>query len=192
MKKNFDEAYPIAMIPFVRNMIEYTYSTDDKDYKTLTALLHLKEETNSITFGMLQEIYGRHWMLDSKPSFAEGRENDSVYAAIIKAADNIPYQEDISLHKKLLLSMAIRLKAEDYMISKIGEQTDIKKDQTREQYNRFKNSCPNTETLKVLDKVNLLTPSNIHVNSFMFEPILDMSILQLIKLYEETKSLNES
>jgi hypothetical protein len=36
----------------------------------------------------------------------------------------------------------------------------------------------------------LMTPENIHVNSFMYEPILDMSDEHLRKLYEEVLALN--
>jgi len=39
------------------------------------------------------------------------------------------------------------------------------------------------DIIKMLDEVSLMTSENIHVNSFMFEPIIDMSIIGLIKLY---------
>ncbi|WP_346890365.1 hypothetical protein [Clostridium sp. UBA1056] len=29
--------------------------------------------------------------------------------------------------------------------------------------------------MKILEQVNLMTPENIHINSFMYEPILDLS-----------------
>jgi len=40
-----------------------------------------------------------------------------------------------------------------------------------------------------LDEVCLITPDNIHVNSFMYEPILDMSDLHLRELYKKVKVL---
>ena len=36
-----------------------------------------------------------------------------------------------------------------------------------------------------MDRVNLMTPENIHLNSFMYEPILDMSGEHLCRLYLE-------
>ncbi|AZD60972.1 hypothetical protein C4K18_2999 [Pseudomonas chlororaphis subsp. aurantiaca] len=42
----------------------------------------------------------------------------------------------------------------------------------------------------VLSQVNLMTPENIHLNSFMYEPILDMSALHLYDLYEKIKALS--
>ena len=34
-----------------------------------------------------------------------------------------------------------------------------------------------------------MTPENIHLNSFMYEPILDMANIHLKKLFDEVKAL---
>jgi len=34
-----------------------------------------------------------------------------------------------------------------------------------------------------------MTPENIHVNAFMYEPIIDMSVNHLINLYKKVKQL---
>ena len=41
----------------------------------------------------------------------------------------------------------------------------------------------------VLQRVALMTPENIHLNSFMYEPILDMSDDHLRKLYVDVLAL---
>ena len=41
----------------------------------------------------------------------------------------------------------------------------------------------------VLQRVVLMTPENIHLNSFMYEPILDMSDKHLRSLYTDAKAL---
>ena len=46
------------------------------------------------------------------------------------------------------------------------------------------------ETIKLLEDVNLMTPENIHLNSFMYEPILDMSNEHLKQLYLCISKLN--
>jgi hypothetical protein len=45
-------------------------------------------------------------------------------------------------------------------------------------------------SIKILDRVTLMTPENIHVNSFMYEPIVDMSDEHLKKLYSDAKTLS--
>lgn len=37
--------------------------------------------------------------------------------------------------------------------------------------------------------VNIITPENIHLNAFMFEPLIDMSDWSLKKLYCDLKLL---
>ncbi len=43
--------------------------------------------------------------------------------------------------------------------------------------------------IQLLEQVNLMTPENIHINSFMYEPILDMSNHHLKNLYCDVKLL---
>ena len=55
--------------------------------------------------------------------------------------------------------------------------------QTRALFNGYR-QFGDKESIKVLDKVNIMTPENIHLNSFMYEPILDMDIVELLNLYK--------
>ena len=55
---------------------------------------------------------------------------------------------------------------------------------------KFKEKFPQEiEAIAILDQVTLMTPENIHVNSFMYEPIIDMSDDSLKKLYRRVKGL---
>jgi len=56
--------------------------------------------------------------------------------------------------------------------------------------NRYRKQFLNEdETLGILDRVVLMTAENIHLNSFMYEPLIDMSDGYLRKLYEDVSSL---
>jgi len=91
--------------------------------------------------------------------------------------------DDVELESKVILSIGIRLRAEEFMIAKINDPAfvnAISSNQTFELYSRFSLVFPGaSEQLMVLSQVNLMTPENIHLNSFMYEPILDMSALHL-------------
>lgn len=53
---------------------------------------------------------------------------------------------------------------------------------------KFDEECSPANDIQLLIKeVNLITPENIHLNSFMFEPLIDMSIWRLKKLYQDVK-----
>ena len=79
------------------------------------------------------------------------------------------------------------------MVKKINDAAfwaEIKHSQTYALLCEFRKRFPTeTATIKVLDRVNLMTPENIHLNSFMYEPILDMSDDHLRRLYGDVVSL---
>ena len=53
---------------------------------------------------------------------------------------------------------------------------------------QYEKEYPNDKLgIEILKKINLMTPSNIHLNSFMYEPIIDMSDNELIDLYKEMR-----
>lgn len=184
----------IACIPFVRNICEYTRGEGD-DYKDLTALLHIKSKTENITIKNLEDIYKK--VLIDKPDLKLiGKSNDSVYELILSEAHSIFNKKDdsASLETKVAMSIAIRLLAERHMIDRINNKVVVKKivrNQTISLYQEYVKTFPNEEVKhSLLAQVNLMTPENIHLNSFMYEPILDMSSLRLYDLYKSIKGLN--
>lgn len=222
-KKHYRQSYSsvdakkhiLALIPFVRNLIEYsgvdsqvnTFTTIDEDKLLLTNLLHLKNDTQNIPFQHLKEIYGKYLGKDDFDSSID-LNNDKVYDYFIDIADNHISDDDIKLENKIILAIAIRLKAEEFMKTQIqsstetftwknasGNQVDFltyintKGTQTRELFKGF-NQIGQNEDIKVLESVNIMTPENIHLNSFMYEPLLDMDIVELKKLYDDVKALS--
>jgi hypothetical protein len=70
---------------------------------------------------------------------------------------------------------------------------DYNNNQTRFLYKNFKQNFPEkSDEIEILKQVLLITPENIHLNSFMYEPILDTDIGELKKLYQEIKTLNHA
>ncbi|EGD07377.1 hypothetical protein [Xanthomonas vesicatoria] len=102
-------------------------------------------------------------------------------------------EEAIELEGKIVLSIAIRLLAERHMIRTINNAVFIeavKKNQTIKLLQEYKRlGLGRLEDVSVLEQVNLMTPENIHLNSFMYEPILDLGIAHLKALYAEVKLL---
>ena len=188
---NIDKRKFIASIPFVRNLNEYNYGNDE-NFMLLTNLLHIKEnETKSIKLSRLKRVYKKVWNVNllSEPNY-------NIYNIIINEADillNEPI-DVLKLENKIVLSIAIRLLAEEYMISKITDNDQIEAIdgfQTRILFDKFKklDNVSNVRIMKTLEKVNIMTPENIHLNSFMYEPILDIEDHHLKTLYTDIKSL---
>lgn len=186
-----NESYMLASIPFVRNLAEYCgYNAH---YETLTSLLHLKQDSQNITVLDLQAIY-RNVFAD-KPTLNLPHSASRVIDRIFSKADELSNSanESPDLESKVIIAMAIRLKAEQFMIAQINDQPfvdTIESNQTRQLFDKYTETFPNQiAEISLLDQVNLMTPENIHLNSFMYEPILDMSAHRLYDLYVELKKL---
>lgn len=183
-----------ATIPFTRNLLEYTKNESDPDYLKLTSLLHWKSNTEQITVGHYFEIYNRLF----------GTSHDESSSQLIKDllftnADGICVSRThngLNLENKVLLSMAIRMQAEIFLtneLRKIKSDTTYwcqEKNQFRVLVEDFSSLAPSAPEIRTLEKVSVTVSSNIHLNAFMYEPILDLTIEHLIKLYQEVCDLN--
>jgi hypothetical protein len=179
----------IASISFVRNIIEYVDGEANSDYLKLTSVLHWKADTENIFLSDLQSIFTTAIRNITFPSMTL---TDKVVDLIFNEADKCLIAPDgINLENKIVLSIAIRLKAEAFMISKIADKRPIDGSQTGKLFGRFKKEFKGVRDTEItlLDEVCLITPDNIHVNSFMYEPILDMSDFHLRELYKKVKVL---
>jgi len=193
-KQNFasDSRKRIASIPFMRNLVEYTVGEDAEEFKKLTSLLHVKPETGDITEADLFEIYRNLFGVEVNP--ANGGAGKVLDLIFREADECLSDSVGINLENKIVLSIAARLKAEQYMISRINEPefvAAIYESQTTKLLGRFREKYPDErDVTSSIDKVVLMTSENIHLNSFMYEPIMDLSDEHLRKVYEEIKELS--
>lgn len=183
----------ISLISFVRNIIEYIEGEESDAYNKLTYCLHVKEGSETISGDNLLDIYKSNLSGCDDISIDFGDKN--IIELIIEVADNILTEDNVNeilLENKIVLSIAIRIKAEQHMIASLPDFdiTTVISNQTRELFNEYKKNDVENEKLLVLDKVNLMTPENIHMNAFMYEPLIDMSVNHLMNLYREVKNLN--
>lgn len=188
-----DQKKRIASIPFLRNLIEYTRGNRDQDFAKLTSLLHWKADSEDITQGDLDEIYNRLFggcrtCQDSRAVVVRG-----IEAIADRCISNPGPVDSVNFEDKIVLSIAIRIVAERFMVRKISDSqftSSIVANQTQRLLKRFSQVYPaEVQALNVLKSVVLMTPENIHLNSFMYEPILDMSDEHLRRLYCQVKVL---
>lgn len=223
-KLSLGEVQVLALIPFVRNLIEYGRYDSEKFLK-LTSLLHVKSElkhnyttckaysssnvsnydesvgdftitrTEDVTYSDVEHIYIEYLGIKCFPLGIDGSER--IAERVIAVADSLG--DANLLENKIVIAVAIRYIAENYMISKINNPhwvNKISNSQTSELLKKFKNKVTNGDipkdsidenAVKLLEKVNIITPENIHINSFMYEPIVDMGISELKSLYIQVK-----
>ena len=194
LKSPNDPKIFISLISFIRNIIDYSDSSDADDCIKLTSCLHEKADSKDITIGDVFTIYkNRITKLSDKE--VDFDKTIKIQDFIFTIADSIIVEKDtneILLENKITLAIACRLKAEKYMISKLqdADLTKIKFVQTRVLSNMYKKKYPSSINVGTIDRINLMTPENIHINSFMYEPLIDMSVFHLIDLYKNCLQLN--
>lgn len=193
-KKNFfdDGMQRVSSVPFMRNILEYTRGADGDDYVRLTSLLHWKQDSESITNGDLDAIFhrlfggyvGKNWGLPDVPVIDLMMEQGEL---ALRAPEGVNFEN------KIVLSIVTRICAERYMVAEMDDPylaENISGNQTHRLFDAFKSRGHGTsEVRETLESVVLMTPENIHVNSFMYEPIIDMSDAALRGLYSKVKQL---
>lgn len=188
-----NEVVLCATVPFTRNIIEYTKGEEDPGYLKLTSLLHWKVDTAEITVGEYMGIYNR--------VFGTQHAEDNTRPLIellFEKADEITRRtvhDGLNLEDKVILSIAIRLKSEIFITNelRILKSDDDYWCQSFSQFGalikQYTSEQPAEDVVRTLEKVSITVSSNIHLNSFMYEPILDLTIDHLIALYNEIDNL---
>ena len=185
----------ISSIPFYRNLTDYMLM--ETEYLNLTCLLHLKStpfDTSTLKLSDIWNMIPSNIKIGFSNTFST--DSDDNYLNLLRnlaiEVCNSP-TEKIILENKIILSMAIRLELEKFLKPiLIANNITLECDgvQTR---CWSENSKPflTAEQIKIIEEVNLMTPESIHLNSFMYEPIIDMSDWALKQLYKRVLSLNE-
>lgn len=185
-----DPKKKVASIPFLRNLVEMQKGDTDPTFRTLTSMLHWKDDSAKLTVGDLDAIFNA--MCGTKGNSPDPHK--PVWDLIKDAAQScMGEMAGLNLENKICLAVAIRMTSEQAMISKINDPkfvADIDANQTGVLLSRFKKQFPKElAAIATLDRVALMTPENIHVNAFMYEPLVDMGDEHLKKLFGEVAKL---
>lgn len=185
-----DTKKKVASIPFLRNLIEMTTGENDPHYAQLTSMLHWKSDTPTMKVDQLDAIYNSVCNTNG----ASADPTKLICDLIFEQANLcLGIAGGLNLENKIVLAIAIRIGAEKFMAAKIADENlvaGIKAHQTQVLIDLFKKKFPNDlAPIRVLDQVALMTPENIHVNAFMYEPIVDMSDDHLKKLFQDVEKL---
>lgn len=183
----------VASLPFYRNLAEYMLLENDK--LNLTCLLHIKDNPINTMSLRLNDVWN---MIPA--SFRNSSETltiDGEYEIYIDLVRRLAQKicntsrEDVVLENKIVLSIAIRLELEIFLKQILVAKNitlECSSVQTRV-WSELAKPFLSIEQVAIVDEVNLMTPESIHLNSFMYEPIIDMSDWSLKTLYQEVLNM---
>ena len=185
-----------ALIPFARGIVELTSLeqniNDDPHYKFLCKLMHYRPAGARLTLGGVKQRISFDQRIHNN-IFTDGTPLSRNYYRELKAAcDAIAACTtlDQKLEDKLCLSMGIRIFAEKYCYRKLRGRNDLEmalSDLLCSSFGvmlkEFKRHFPYDKRLKDLELAAMLTSSDLHLNGFAYEPLIDYSIVRMRSLY---------
>lgn len=174
----------IFAIPFLRNIEELTgeKNNDNEKYKTLCKYLHYRAETKYITLEEIKNIL----LCDAKIEINNIDLTNNYLDEIVKEIREILSNNKLSetsFMEKIILSIFLRIFNERFIYNKLLEQKikiDIQKHWScigkyKEQKHFF-----SADEISLIEKINIIAPSFIHINAFMYEPLIDIGMDELI------------
>ena len=185
-----NDTMKVGSIAFLRNLVENSRGIEDPAYLTLTQMVHWRPETSALTVGDLDRVFTDETRILGTSHNAAMPIIDLIDATADKCLAAGP---GFNLENKVVLAIATRMRAERFVVSKLNDHAfweGIDSNQAWKLISKYNKTpdCDN-ETASTLDQVLLMTPENIHLNSFMYEPLIDMNEDRLKKLYEKVKAL---
>lgn len=192
----------ISSMALIRNLCDYTSNNQNLKDK-LNKMLHYPinnqhEDISSLYCDI--KAYLNLDLLHTIDGINGLDKNITFYDNVINEADIITNNynnEHLNLQNKVIIAIALRLLMENKMISYLNNKQVILKEkefkykQTRYLINKIKSNLTNIDDniKRLLDMVNIISSNHIHINSFMYEPLLDIHGVDLIKRYQELKNV---
>ncbi|MBP5191666.1 MAG: hypothetical protein J6Z25_03830 [Opitutales bacterium] len=179
----------LCLIPLVRQWIATTQNTNEGKHKELlTHLLHYfkvggKRGTEEITCDEVIEVLQRYVTCNNEKINLK----ETVWELLNRTCDQIVSNRLLTLEDEMVLAMAIRLKAEKFMINEGCKPTNLNR--TRNLFEGYKQKKPQSKKTQTLRAVVTILPDFIHCNAFFYEPLIDLDGSELLELYQKVKDL---
>lgn len=101
-----------------------------------------------------------------------------------EVVESVVANDTLSLEDKIMVSLYLRLVTERHLKA-LGYRGPL-----REKIKSAESDAVNG--IEHLKRVNLITPEHIHINSFMYEPLIDMDKNQITDLYNKVETVTKS
>lgn len=177
----------ISLIPFLRNLVELQEGDSSANYVMLCDYLHFNLNTPTLFLNSLSSIYSSNGIIHSTLSSSV-----SYWDLLVQETKNItsPVVES-DIKKKIILGLFIRLASDYFLLNNYktnngGANPIITPGQNwTKQLKRLALHYLTVDEKKLYDRAVTVAPSFIHVNSFMYEPLIDVGSEKLLSIAHE-------
>ena len=182
----------VAAIPFVRELCEIKMGRGD-DYRMISDALHGRTGGELLRLSSLNDLFNDY--LGVVPVIGDAPVQELCLEVCREIVRGGHLEDGALLEGKIVLSMGIRILAERKLVSlwnAVGMDGEAPK-KYGSLWMRIKgvghqhldSLGVDAERYALFERIALVTPANIHVNSFMYEPLIDTSEWQLVELFRE-------
>lgn len=181
----------ISIIPFLRNIVQLEKNSKEPDYQELTKLLHYNSDLENKIFADFESTTNKY---NIKANFDLNQKYLSCIKIKAEEIINSAAINETNLQEKVVLGIFIRLFTDKYMWNKYVEKYGIDpevsdvKNQSRYLYNLISNDIDENKK-SILLTAFTIAPSFVHINSFMFEPLIDVGTEKLIDISKKVLTL---
>jgi len=181
----------IALIPFLRNIVELQSGESSANYILLCDYLHFNLNTANLDLSGIASIYNTNGITHTSATNAKYW---TLLINEIKALRSPIVESDI--RTKLLLGLFIRLASDFLLLNKYRSNNSganpvisVGSNWTK-QLKKQAYSYLSIDEKKLFDRAITVAPSFIHVNSFMYEPLIDVGSEKLLAISREMITAN--
>ena len=182
----------IATIPMVRELVAIAKGSGHPDYSTLSNILHGRPEGDSLCFNDISAIYEKYWECDSLKD-----DHRKINNLIIEECSQIASNETrIKMVQKITLSIGTRIQIERYIKTVYASHNEVLPEEKTlgKLVQKFKERFVSEydSNAEVIEQALIMVPENIHINAFMYEPLVDIGSNRFKKLYTVAALMRES
>ncbi|BAK31755.1 phage infection protein [Erysipelothrix rhusiopathiae] len=185
----------IALIPLARNLVQLQSNATDPDYIKCTEYLHYTDTSDQLLLDDLDNLYSRYNITKKSEynnlNYIETLENE------VKSILKNDTLKETSIKEKLILGIFLRVFSEKYLYDSYLLYTEnipsvsFDSHYSSKLYDGIKDKLI-PEEISVIESSRIIAPSFIHVNSFMYEPLIDVGTERLKFVAEDLMNIIEN
>ncbi len=197
-KHTGDRTKYLAFIPFLRNIFQLQTNSHDPRVLDIDKYLHYDSAiSDTLNFAIIDPLmYSVNF--DFPSSISQTDKYLDILDNVATTISTSPIMET-KLEDKILLGIYIRVFLEKFLIKRIESRsgtalsTSNSYARTTSLINRAKSSGYLTdEEFSIVIEANVVSPSYVHANSFMYEPLIDVDSSTLIEVADKIRFINSS
>lgn len=182
-----DEKKFISLIPVCRNLLEVKYDKTNYNYILLTNFLHYRRNTKTITVNDVKPIFYDTFNIEC-PLDSNKKIFDILFNQLqILSTTDLCNTMDLDI--KIIFSIGIRLVME-MIFNKFDGSFIDRNLQLGEEFEKVKENF-DKEDIRIFSKAIVSVPEFIHLNSFMYEPLIDIPTSSFQSIYKDVLTIKD-